>query len=149
MFVQSPWAREGLEQLRQEMDRVMHQFLGPAEARVGRWLVPARTFPAVNVWDDGQAIRLEAELPGVRSEDLNLEVVGNQLKLSGRRDRADLRGAIYHRQERGHGEFARTLPLPVDVDVARIEATLRGGVLSVVLPKAEAALARKIPVRAS
>jgi HSP20 family protein len=55
---------------------------------------------------------------------------------------------VFHRRERGAGEFTRVLALPCDVDTDNVEATLKNGVLTIILPKAEAARTRKITVRA-
>lgn len=106
-----------------------------------------RPFPALNVWEDGDRLMAEAELPGLRLEDIEVLVVGNELTIKGRRPTpAEIKGSV-HRQERGVGEFARTITLPVEIDAEKVEATLKNGVLTVLLPKAEPAKARKIAVR--
>ncbi|GMU22330.1 MAG: heat-shock protein [Phycisphaerae bacterium] len=131
--------------LRREIDRLFDAFGGGVDG--GRMTRP-RAFPAINVWEDAEAVYAEAELPGVRREDLEITAVGNELTLSGRRQPAETENVTFHRQERGYGEFTRVLALPVEVDADKIEATLRHGVLTLRLPKAEAARARKITVRA-
>ena len=85
-------------------------------------------------------------MPGLKSEDLELSVVGNELTIKGRRDTASEEGTTFHRRERGFGEFVRAIKLPVEVDSAQVSATLVNGVLTVRLPKAEAAKPRKISV---
>lgn len=106
-----------------------------------------RPFPALNVWEDGDRLMAEAELPGLRLEDIELLVIGNELTIKGQRPKtAEAKGSI-HRQERGVGEFTRTITLPVEIDAEKVEATLKNGVLTVVLPKADPAKARKIAVR--
>jgi HSP20 family protein len=130
--------------LRREIDRLFDTFTG-GDGGLGR----VRAFPAVNVWEEGDNLFLEAELPGVARDDLEISAVGNELTLRGRRNPRQGENLVYHRQERGFGEFTRVLTLPVEVDTDKIEATLRDGVLTLTLPKAEAAKARKIEVKAA
>jgi HSP20 family protein len=107
----------------------------------------ARPFPAFNVRDEGERLTLEAEVPGVRREDLEIEALPEQLTVRGRRRPLDEPEAVYHRQERGVGEFVRTLQLPVDVDAERVEATLADGVLTLHMPKSERSRPRRIDLR--
>jgi len=106
------------------------------------------TFPAVNIWEDENSLYAEAELPGVKMEDIEISVVGNELTLKGERKPFAGDDGKYHRRERGVGSFTRVLHLPLDIDAEKVEATLRNGVLLIHLPKAAAALPRKIEVRA-
>lgn len=108
--------------------------------------VPGRAFPALNVWEQGDDFFAEAELPGLQSEDLDIVVVGNEVTIKGQRPDAPPDGNVYHRRERGAGAFSRVVRLPVDVDASNVQATLRNGVLTLKLPKAESAKARKIQV---
>jgi HSP20 family protein len=138
-----------IDQLRGEMDRLVTGFLGnPATAGAARY-VAARTFPAVNVWETGEELYAEAEVPGLKSEDVEISVVGNELTIKGERREVEQPGSTYHRRERGVGNFTRVLALPVDIDGERVEASLKDGVLLIRLPKAEAAKPRKIQVNAS
>ncbi len=132
-----------MAQLRNEMDWLVQDLLG----RGTRPLVPmAAGFPPLNVWEDGDALYAEAELPGVKSEDLEISVLGGDLTIQGRRGPAAGGGASFHRQERGSGQFNRVVRLPIDVDTERVEADLRDGVLLIKLPKAENAKPKKIRV---
>lgn len=110
---------------------------------------PVRPFPAMNVWEDGETFRVEAELPGMKLEDLEIVVVGPELTLKGRMTGTSAEGRVIHRHERRSGEFSRTLTLPTDVNAEGVEATLRDGVLNISLPKTAASRARRIPVRAA
>jgi HSP20 family protein len=134
-------------QLRGEMDRLFDDFFGPGSA-LQRSMGPARVFPALNVWQDGDNLLAEAELPGLKSEDVEISVVGSELTIHGRRSESDEQGVSYHRRERGVGEFTRTVRLPAEVDADKVQASLRDGVLRLTLPKAEAAKPRKIQVNA-
>lgn len=82
-------------------------------------------------------------------DSLEIEVVGRDLSIKGRRDAGSDEGAEYHRHERGNGEFSRVLTLPTDVQVDKVSAVLHNGVLTITLPKAEGARARKIAVQGS
>jgi HSP20 family protein len=134
-------------QLRDEMDRLVSDFFGPADnGPSSRWNRPAAGFPPLNVWEDGDTLYAEAEMPGVKGDDLDISVIAGDLTIRGRRGEQPSTGVAYHRQERGSGEFNRVLRLPVEVDANRVEASLRDGVLLIKLPKAESAKPKKIKV---
>jgi HSP20 family protein len=106
-------------------------------------------FPAINLWEDEDALHLEAELPGLQLEELELFVTGhNQFTLKGERKAPAVEKATQHRQERGFGKFTRMLTLPYAVDENAIEARFENGVLKVRMPKHEAAKPRKIEIKA-
>lgn len=133
-------------QLGGEVDRFFSEFFGNfPETRFGS---PRRegSFPPINVWEDEGHFYAEAEVPGLQMEDLEILVVGDELTVKGGRKTAAPEGATYHRQERGAGSFKRVLQLPAEVHAEKVTATLRGGVLTVTLPKAEAAKPRRIQV---
>jgi HSP20 family protein len=130
---------------RRDLDRLFEQIqCGSRE----RWPLGERSFPALNVWDEGESIRAEAEVPGFEMKDLEVTVLGNELTIKGRREASKQERATLHRHERFTGEFVRSLTLPVEVDPDQVDATLKDGVLTLVLPKTQAALARKITVKA-
>jgi len=133
------------DELRREVDQLFEDFLDGFQ---GGSLFRPRAFPALNIWDDGDCLRAEAEVPGVAMDDLEVYAVGNELTIKGRRQPPQEQNVTYHRQERSTGEFARTVTLPVEVDAEKIEAVLKDGVLTVTLPKAETAKVRKITVKA-
>ena len=103
--------------------------------------------PAVNVWEDDHSLFVETELPGMNLADVDVTVMGNELTIKGERKDTTIEGATYHRRERTVGTFARTMTLPVEIDSAKVTATLKDGVLMITLPKAEAAKPRKIEVK--
>ncbi len=134
------------EELRREMTRLLDNFgLGLTRGPLGG----RETYPAVNVWDAGEAICVEAEVPGIRKEDIEILAAGNELTIKGRRMPLEGNNLVYHRQERPTGVFTRVLTLPVEIDADRVEAVVDDGVLMIRLPKAEAAKPRKITVKAS
>lgn len=129
-------------ELRREMDRLIDSFVGngASDPRL-------QPFPALNLWENQDRVMVEAEVPGMRLEDLEISIQGNELSIKGQRKPLEGQNLVFHRRERGFGEFTRFVTLPIDVDAERVEATLQNGVLTIVLPKAERARARKIAVR--
>lgn len=107
----------------------------------------AGVFPAVNIYDDGQAFLVRAELPAIDKDSIDVTVKGDQLTLRGeRRLEQPEQGANYHRREREAGQFRRVVTLPQRVDADRIAATFKNGVLEVTLPRLPEAQPRKISV---
>ena len=113
------------------------------------WMNLAATFPAVNIWAEGENVFAEAELPGLKREQIEIYVTeGDQLTIQGERSPINVEGGLWHRQERGFGKFSRTLTLPFPVDADKVEARFDSGVLSLVMPKSPEAKPRKIEVKA-
>lgn len=104
-------------------------------------------FPPVNVWEDENNLYVEAELPGFSMNDVNVEMEGDELTIHATREETIAEGTTVRRRERRYGEFTRTLRLTTPIDTDRVEAALDRGVLTVTLPKAEQARARKIVVK--
>jgi HSP20 family protein len=134
-------------QLRDEMDRLISNLAAHPTVAGATRFVTGREFPLINLWEDSDNVYAECELPGVRSEDLDISVLGNELTIKGRRGEAALPQATYHRRERGIGAFSRAVTLPADVAAEHVEASLREGVLRVKLPKTESAKPRKVQVQ--
>lgn len=130
-----------VDRLQREMNRLFEDYY-PGRMRT------APGYPALNVWTSQDGLSVTAEVPGVPPQDIDISVVGETLTLSGMRKPDELtEGARYHRQERGYGSFTRSIQLPFPVDVAKVEATFKDGVLSIALPRAEADKPRKIAVK--
>jgi HSP20 family protein len=140
-----PQAWRQLQQLQSEMNWLFTRWGEEGIRGFG-----AASYPPVNVWEEGDSAHVQAELPGMRLDDLEIFVTGNdQLTLKGERKPPAVAGsAVQHRQERGFGSFVRVLPLPFPVDAGHVEARLENGVLHIKLPKHEAAKPRKIVVKA-
>jgi HSP20 family protein len=133
-----------LQQLQEEMNHLFDRWGGE-----GRRFLGLGGYPAVNVWEDGDAVLIEAELPGLDLKDLEIYVTGgNQLTLKGDRKPAVPEKLTWHRQERTFGPFSRVLTLPFPVDADKVEARFENGVLTVRLAKHESAKPRKIPIQA-
>ena len=143
-----PWTDAGpWGALRREMDGLLARFLGDDVET---------PFHDVNLGNldvaetDGQ-VEVTVDLPGVSPDDIDVQIVDNALTISGERkeehESEGENGRKYHRVERRIGQFSRSVLLPCPVDEHGVEAQFIDGVLTVTLPKTEAARARKIPVK--
>jgi HSP20 family protein len=126
--------------------RLLDSFLGenlyPSEDVSNRtWM------PAVNIRETDGAFFVEAELPGMTKDDIEITLENNMLKLSGeRRFEKDTKEESYHRVERSYGSFLRTFSLPSQVSAEGVKASFKDGVLTIEIPKAEEAKPRKIAI---
>ncbi len=127
------------------LGRELDRLFGLATPGLLGFAAPA--FPALNVWEDADTLFVEAELPGLRMEDLEILIQGDELTLRGTRRPVEETNASFLRRERPNGEFVRYVTLPFEVNADQVEATLRDGVLTIRMPKSERAKARKIQVR--
>jgi HSP20 family protein len=89
---------------------------------------------------------ITAELPGLGRDDVRIQVGEGQVQISGQRRERDIPCEQYHRVERGHGSFSRTFKLPLPVDVEKVTADLRDGVLTIVCPKTTDTTPRRVNV---
>jgi HSP20 family protein len=102
------------------------------EVSLGTW------FPAVDIHETDEAIVLQAELPGLIKEDIEIEVKENILTLKGERTIGkDVKDKNFYRQERRLGKFCRSFTLPAAIDPAKVTASYKAGVLEVKIPKTE------------
>lgn len=105
--------------------------------------------PPVDIFETAEAFVVTAELPGLQRSDIDIRYQGGQLTLQGTRRTPDEPCEPcerYHRVERGHGGFFRRFALPTSIDTQAIVADLKDGVLTVTVPKASDASARRIDV---
>jgi HSP20 family protein len=136
-----PGILQEMDQLQREMNRLFNA------ANQGR-VLNTPNYPAVNIWanDDGQIV--SAEMPGVHPEDIDIDVTGDALSISGERKPDEIaREARFHRRERTYGSFSRTVQLPFMVDTNKVEANFKNGILLITLPRAEADRPKKITVK--
>lgn len=138
-----------MQRMAEDMDRLFSQFgLG----RTGFTLSPAQSLwsPQVELFERENNLVVRADLPGVRKEDLNIEVQDDVLVISGERqsEHEENREGFY-RSERSYGNFYRSIPLPHEVKADQVNASFHDGVLEVTLPsrKQEERKAKKIEIR--
>jgi HSP20 family protein len=130
-----------------EMDRLFDSMMSSQPFGFVPTIRSQWAYPAINVWEDQDHLYAEAELPGLKMEDIEVLVTDDQLTVRGNRtvDVPDTARAL--RRERAVGEFERTVGLPVPIDTEGVEARLTDGVLTITLPKAAAVKPRKIEVK--
>ncbi|MGZ4376251.1 MAG: Hsp20/alpha crystallin family protein [Gaiellaceae bacterium] len=134
-------ARE-FDQVAERMRRILEETFGDAR------LISAAVAwsPFVDIEETDDAYVLELELPGVKREDVDIELMGNEIMISGEIKERERQGVVRRRTRRtGRFEYVATLPDHVDGD--KVEAHLEGGVLMVRVPKSERAHRRKIEVK--
>jgi HSP20 family protein len=143
--------------LHREIDRLFDDF--------GRWLPSTRLFdieplrrmrlsptPAVDITESNKAFELTADLPGLNEKNIEVKIANGGLTIMGeKKDEKEEKGKDYHLSERHFGSFQRHFRLPETVDVEKIEATFKNGVLHVTLPKKPEAQKseKKIEVKSS
>jgi HSP20 family protein len=131
------------DQLRREMLRVFDTVTGADNA----YDVSAGVSPALNVSEDDNNFYVRAVVPGIKLADLAVSALPNSFSISGRREiPAEHEKVSYHRKERAEGAFSRTLSLPSEIAADKVDARYSDGILSLTLPKAEAAKPRQITV---
>jgi HSP20 family protein len=136
---------EGLMRLQEELDR----FFGKPPFDLG--LTGPNVFPPINVFTDQEGWVVQAEVPGVKPGELQVQVENGRLAISGERTPATEpnKGVSYHRRERRYGKFSRTIQLPRDLDPEKVRAELRNGLLTIRIPKLASAKPRQIEVQAA
>jgi HSP20 family protein len=136
-----PFSWSQLREFQEEMMLVRERFAA------GNHPALASSYPPLNIWGDSDKVYAEAELPGMQLDHLEIYVTEeNQLTIQGERRKLEPDKGVWYRQERGFGQFSRTIRLPVKVDADKVEARFEHGVLFVTLPKSEAAKPRRISV---
>ena len=134
---------DDLERMRLELERLFGQTAAKAY-----WPTHAGVFPLVNVTEDQDHFYIRSEIPGMKSEEINMSATGRNLSISGERKIAsEGENVRYHRREREDGKFSRVIALPSDIEVGKIEAGYVDGILSIKTPKAEATKPKQINVK--
>jgi HSP20 family protein len=146
MYISTRRATDPLQGLRRLNSMLDEAFAWPARREDGT--LTANWTPACDIFEDKDSVRIVAEVPGVKPEDVKLSIENNILTIRGeKQQQTEQKGERAHRFERSYGVFERTFALPSTVDADRIEATYADGVLTVVIPKAERAKPREIHVK--
>lgn len=109
---------------------------------------PASTFmPSFDVKETPEAYVFTADMPGIKREDLDIELTGNRLTISGKREaEKSVQEAQYFSQERSYGTFTRTFALPEEVESSKVAAELKDGVLQLQVPKSPEVRPQKISI---
>ena len=102
--------------------------------------------PDVNIYETDDGYVLQAEMPGVTKQGLEITLEGNTLTFVGRRDDDHVEGSVLYRESRG-ANYRRVFELDPAIDTAKISAEIRQGVLTLTLPKAERVKPRRIEIK--
>jgi HSP20 family protein len=135
-----------IRSLQEEMNRILSNFSRGFEDDLmsGAWT------PSVDIFENKDQVVLEAELPGMKPEDVNISIENNVLTIQGERKfEKKEEGDNYHRIERRYGSFTRSFTLPPTVDTENITAEFDNGVLRLTIAKREEAKPRRIEIKAS
>lgn len=136
----------GLADFRREMDRLFDDFWSMPTLNSGSEMT-ASWSPTADIDEEDDHYMLSLEIPGMKKDELKIEVIDNQVVISGERKTEEKRkekGSLY--SERRFGRFQRAFTLPTHVDAGKIEAQYQDGVLKVYVPKSEAAKPRQIKI---
>jgi HSP20 family protein len=104
------------------------------------------SYPPLNIFRKGDGFTLVAEVPGINRSDLEIQVSGRTIRLSGFKSVQYPEKASVHRRERLQGRFDRSITLPIEVDQDGVTAECRDGILAVTLPRAERDTPRSIRI---
>lgn len=139
------WRFDPIGSLREELDSVLSRL---TTERPETWIF-GTSVPPCDVTETAGELRLKFDLPGMKADDIEVQLHGNVLTVSGeRKEEKEEKGQLCHRLERRHGAFSRTITLPCAVVEDKVDAKYRDGVLCLTIPKTEEARSRKIKVQA-
>jgi len=142
----APWdirTPQLFDRFRHEMDQMFGQFFAAEDNE--RQLIYA---PRTNVAETETEYEVTVDLPGMKPEDLDVELKDGHLWITGeRKHEEEEKGKTYHRIERSYGHFRRVIPLEESVNPEKVDAEYKDGVLHITVAKDEAAQPRKIPVK--
>lgn len=136
--------RDSFSLLRKEMDDLIANFWGPNPSI---WLT-GNLSPAVDLSEQENAFIMKVDIPGLDSKDLNVQVHGSTVSVSGQRqEEKETKDKTFYRMERRQGSFSRSVNLPCNINEEEVAAEYLNGVLTLTLPKAESSKAKKIAVK--
>jgi len=139
-----------LMSLRDSMDRLMERLWREDLVRplVGRVPFFGGGSLALDMYETDEAVVVEAPIPGVKPEEIDVQITGGTLTIKGeRREEKKEEKASYVYQERSYGSFCRSVTLPTEVDVDKAEAEFEHGVLTLTLPKSEVVKPKSIKIK--
>lgn len=137
-----------LNSLQERVNQLFNQAFGGFENfRFEQPLTSENFLPPVDIFEDDHNINMQAEIPGVKQEDLNITLENNVLTITGERKfKHEEKKENFHRMERRFGKFTRSFTLPASVDAENVNANFENGLLSITLPKLEEFKARQITI---
>lgn len=140
-----------MRRLAEEMERLMEEAFEPFERPMGERLpIPTIRFFPVNIYRKNNDLMVEASLPSIRPEDVDVSVTGRTLTIRAERKEAkEIKEEDFYRREVEAGRFYRKLTLPEEVQADKAEARYENGMLRLRLPLAQAAKESHIPVKAA
>ena len=139
-----------IDPFREEWNHAFDGLFGTRFSRAdGENTTVARWSPTVDVSETQAELTFSVELPGFEKEQIDISLEENILSISGERKFEKEENRDFHRVERQYGSFFRSFKLPATVDSSRIDADLKGGLLTIHLPKVEEAKPRQIAVTIS
>ncbi|MGQ0633810.1 MAG: Hsp20/alpha crystallin family protein [Planctomycetaceae bacterium] len=144
--LRSLFSRDPLLALRDELEGLFSRFSAEMD---GGWL-SGQMMPSLDLSETDTTVEVRMDLPGIKPEDVDIQVTENTITIKGERKEEKEEkgnGRSFHRIERRSGSFLRTITLPCHVNQERVDAAYKDGVLTVTLPKSEAARTRKIKVK--
>ena len=141
-----PWTARlprSLDEMRREFDELVGGLFSEEDG--SRGMVVA---PRTNIAETEQAYEVTMDLPGIKPNEVNVEICEGQLCVSGEhKEEKEEKGKTYHRIERQHGQFRRVIPLGAGVEADQVAANYKDGVLKITVPKSKEALSRRIEVK--
>jgi len=135
-----------MEEFQRRMDQLFSEFDTPRRVAVPR--MSRTAWPPLNFYDAGDELVIQALVPGLSEQEINLKANQDVLTISGERKADAPANYSVHRQERGAMQFSRSFTLPCRCDLEKTSATVRNGVLTIKLAKAPEAKPRQITVSA-
>lgn len=139
------WLPRPFQAIREEVEELVNQALGESEP----WNFSRLFAPSLDLSETDATLEVRMDLPGLKPEQVDVQVSGNLLTVSGeRKEEREEKGRAFHRMERRCGSFARTVSLPCPVKEDKVDAQYRDGVLTITLPKTDEAKSHKVKVKA-
>lgn len=136
------------EELSSDMERIFDSLLGRTVGTMLRTKNAEQYAPTLDITESAEAYEVHIDLPGVRPEDVKVEMHEGKLVVSGsRKTSSEQKDKAFHRMERVTGSFSRVISLPTDVDAEKIDASYEHGVLTIMIPKAVKQQPKKIEIR--
>ena len=142
MQIRQSGVESSLAAMQDEMNRMFNHFFGDVQMRLTDWDAKLPRTPAVDVSEKAKEFIIKAEIAGKSPEEVEVEVTDGYLTLRGeKKNETKDEKENFLRQEISYGSFYRTIALPEAADCRKADATFKSGVMTITVPKKEAALA--------